>query len=247
MKEEFKFTEYTKNNYLNAKSKMWSYFNKLRLKRIEKILLKYDNNFQRILEFGSLDLYFATNIIKILNTKNCEKYTFTDLYDPELNVLELAENNMSILQKRYKIEFNIVCSTGEDIHNKVKEIYDSIFIFETLEHVQDEQKVIDNMNKLSKQGGLVFVTAPQEFGMMFFFKELGRLLIVGKTQHKPKEVFYATFGKMNKVKTVIGSHIGYDYRKTITLFQNSGFELLYKHNYPNRVLSYGAVLVFRKV
>ena len=140
-----------------------------------------------------------------------------------------------------------VLSTGDQkINENLKENFDSVFIFETLEHVQDEEKTIVNINNLLNKGGYVFVGAPVEFGLFFFLKELGRLLILGKTNHSAKEMFFASIGKMKKVKRVIGSHKGYDYRNTIKLFEKESLKLVEKIYYPSKLTPYGVILVFKK-
>lgn len=233
--------------YLSSKSFWWSYFNNLRLKKLKKLFSKYDSNFDKIIEFGSYDLYFSTTKLKFFQRKNCSKYTFTDLYDSD-EAFSFAKHNFSILKKKFKnISFNILSSTGESIHGKLKQKYTSAFIFETLEHVQDEKKVISNLNKLLRLEGYVFVGAPVEFGLMFFFKEMGRLVFLGRTNHNLKEIFFATFGMMNFVKPQVGSHKGYDFRRTKKLFLKKGFILVEQKTYPNRLLPYGVTMLFKKV
>lgn len=247
MNEKFKFTQYTKNMYLSSKSFWWSYFNNLRLKKLKKLFSKYDSNFDKIIEFGSYDLYFSTTKLKFFQRKNCSKYTFTDLYDSK-EIKSILKHNLAIIKNKFeKISFNAIPSKGEVIDKKISSKYGSVLIFETLEHVQDEKKVISNLNKLLRLEGYVFVGAPVEFGLMFFFKEMGRLVFLGRTNHNLKEIFFATFGMMNFVKPQVGSHKGYDFRRTKKLFLKKGFILVEQKTYPNRLLPYGVTMLFKKV
>ncbi|PIN81341.1 hypothetical protein COV13_01530 [Candidatus Woesearchaeota archaeon CG10_big_fil_rev_8_21_14_0_10_32_9] len=242
--KKYKFTDYTKNMYLNKKSRFWSYFNLLRISKAKKLLKKY-NSFKKVIEFGSYDLFFITQIKDIIKSKKNSAFYFTDLYDEEL--LSIAKHNLSLIKKESPlINFRIIASSGEKINENLKENFDSVFIFETLEHVQDEEKTIVNINNLLNKGGYVFVGAPVEFGLFFFLKELGRLLILGKTNHSAKEMFFASIGKMKKVKRVIGSHKGYDYRNTIKLFEKESLKLVEKIYYPSKLTPYGVILVFKK-
>lgn len=245
MKGELQFTEYTRGMYLGVKSKYWSYLNNLRIKKFRKVLSSYANELHKIIEFGAYDLFFFTQVSDVIIEKKCSKYTFTDLYNTT-GIVNIAESNMAILQSDSTIQFNLIPSKGEEISNKTKELYDAIFIFETLEHVLDEKRVIESISKILNRGGLVFVGAPQEFGIMLFLKEMGRLIVIGKKNHSFKEIFYATFGKMSRVKRVAGDHQGYDYRETKNIFQNAEFEHLGTHNYPNKIFSYGTIMVFKK-
>ena len=215
---KFRFTKYTKNMYCNNKSKFWSIINNFRIKKTKNIFLQPYIDFNKILEFGSFDLYLSTTLLDFFSSRDCKNYTFTDVYGTESHgvgneVLEIANYNLNILKNKYtNIKFNLVSSSGENINKKLKEKFNTIFIFETLEHVQDEKRVISNLNQLLTPKGTVIVSVPVEFGLMFFIKEMGRLFVLGKTNHSFKEIIYATFGKLDKVKRVINTHKGYDYR-----------------------------------
>jgi hypothetical protein len=243
--DQYIFTDYTKNMYLKNKSKFWSYFNLLRLSKTKKLLKKY-NSFKKVIEFGSYDLFFFTQIKDIIKSKKNSSFYFTDLYTNE-ELLSKAKHNLHLIEKNNpNINFRIITSSGENINENLKEKFNSVFIFETLEHVQDEKKTITNISNLLDEGGHIFVGAPVEFGLFFFLKELGRLLILGKTNHSIKEIFFASIGKMNKVKRIIGSHKGYDYRNTIKLFEKEHIKLIEKIYYPNKLMQYGVILVLKK-
>ncbi len=248
MINKFRYTTYTKSMYLDSKSKSWTKINHIRIKKIKQIISKYPKNFNKIIEMGSHDLYFITRIFNLLKKNNCSKYTFSDIYETN-GILEFAKKNLTVLKKKFndKIKFDIISTKGEELSSKTKNKYNSLFIFETLEHVDNELEVIKNINNILDDEGLAFVAVPKEFGLMFLFKELGRLLILGKTNHNIKEIFNGFIGNMKKVERVKGTHKGYDYRITKKMFNKNGFKLLEEYYYPNKFLAYGVIYVFKKV
>lgn len=265
--ENFKFSEYTQNMYLNKKSKFWTYFNILRINKIIELLKKH-NNFNDIIEIGAFDLYFGTLVLNFLSIKNLKSYYFVDIYNDKYNnfdnhknkvleemkesefssIYEIAKFNIKELKKNNSnIKFELISSFVENLDEKLNKSFDAVFIFETLEHVIDEEKTINNINNLIKENGYVFVSVPVEFGFMFLLKEIGRFLVLGKTNHSLKEIFFSTFGYLNKVKRVLGAHNGYDYRNTIKMFEKFSFKMIEKIYYPNRILKYGVIFVFQKI
>lgn len=231
--------------YLDNKSKFWTYFNSLRISQTKEILQKYDS-YGSVIEFGAYDLFFITQVSDFLKAKGNRRYYFTDIFTDE-EIFEFAKHNLPIIQKNNpEIDFKLVQSFGENINENLQETFDSVFIFETLEHVDDEAKTIKNIKGLLNDNGYVFVGAPVEFGLFFLLKDLGRLLILGEANHSFKEMFLATIGKMDKVKRVKGFHQGYDYRQTIKLFEKEAMKLVEKVYYPNNFLRYGVLLVFQK-
>lgn len=100
-------------------------------------------HFEKILEFGSYDAFFLTSIFEFIKTKKCKQYNLTDIYTRR-DSLHLAKHNFQILRKKTSgIKFDIISSYGETILKKIKKSYDLIFIFETLEHVNDEKKLLE--------------------------------------------------------------------------------------------------------
>lgn len=247
-KAQYVWHEYTKNMFLSNKSKIWSFFNKKRLDLTNKYVTKYLKR-GNVLDIGSYDGFVIYDLLKNKSLIKVNEINFLDLYnDSKSEVLGMIKNNQKIFQKKYpKMNFNIIKKTAEEITEKEK--YDNVFVFETLEHVENEEKVIENISKALKTNGLLFVTYPVEFGFMFFFKDLGRRFITRKSYHPIKELFYGLIGKTSKIKRTPRGHKGYDYRNTIKLIEKNGLKKIKNKYYPinNNRLAYGGSVVFKKI
>ena len=237
-----KFTKYTEEMYFGKRSKIWSWFNNLRVRKVEKLLTTYEN-YGSCLELGSYDLFFPSRSLGYLIDHGCISFTFVDLYDNKI-VTDCAEHNLDLLKEKYLLNMNLVASTGENMNKTITDPCNTAFVFETLEHVQDEAKVISNLN--ISEGGHVFVGAPKEFGFFAFVKDLGRLIILGKLNHSVKELVNLLLGRTEKIQRQPGGHKGYDYRNTWSLFEKNGYELIEEVHYPCKLLSYGVIGVFKK-
>jgi len=244
--KKYKFSEYTENMYLNNRSKVWSYFNNLRNKKIMQLITKTVNKNDSILEIGSYDGYFISRFLEEIQVE-VKNIDLLDLYDTEKDFLkDLIVHNVNLFQSiKPSVQFNIISGSAENNESLLK--YDKIFIFETLEHVNDETIVIKNIKNSLKQNGIVYVSLPVEFGMLFFIKDLGRRFINKDQYHKWEELFWGTIGKPKKIKRIPRQHKGYDYRDTITSFKNKGLNLIYEIGYPfnNSFFAYGKILVFK--
>lgn len=238
---------YTNNMFLGKTSKAWSFFNNKRLnltvKHVKRHLKKGN-----VLDIGSYDGFVIYSLLKKRALNNATEINFLDLYnDKKSGVLEIIENNKKVFKKEYpKIKFNIIKKTAEEI--KEKEKYDNVFIFETLEHVEDEEKVINNINNSLKKKGRLFITYPVEFGVLFFFKDLGRRFILRKQYHSLKELLYGLFGVTKKIERAPRGHKGYDYRNTVKIAESKGFNIIKNKYYPinNKYLAYGGSIILEK-
>ena len=83
-----------------------------------------------------------------------------------------------------------------------------------LEHLP-EKMVGEYLEKIAKHlDGYLFVTVPNEKGVVFLFKWLVKSIVFGDTKnYSLSEVFDATIGRMEKVSR--NEHKGFDYRKMI--------------------------------
>ena len=94
------------------------------------------------------------------------------------------------------------------------EIFDLAVSMETLEHLPDEM-VGEYLEKISNHlDGYLFVTVPNEKGLVFLFKWLVKVIFIGDAQiYSWSELLNATIGRMEKVSR--HEHKGFDYRKMI--------------------------------
>lgn len=160
---------------------------------------------------------------------------------------KLIQYNLPILRQRNK-KIKLEIKSGEAETIKITTKATKIIILETIEHVRNEEEAIINLKKNLKNKGQIYVSVPVEFGIMFFFKDLGRRFIRKKEFHNLKELFYGLIGKTSKINRSQRQHKGYDYRNTIKIFEKHGFKKKYEKGYPfnNCFFAYGKILVFEK-
>jgi SAM-dependent methyltransferase len=92
--------------------------------------------------------------------------------------------------------------------------FDFALALETLEHMPDEcvEGYLKKIGLSLKEGGLFFVTVPNEIGIFFVLKYLIKGMTIGNIEkYSLKEFIYQTLGRVNKVKR--GEHKGFSYRK----------------------------------
>ena len=136
--------------------------------------------------------------------------------------------------------------------------FDLILCFDTLEHVDDEHKVVEEINRVSTENATLIIAAPIEFGIILLLKQFFRYIVhhesyFGKKENRYsfKELFYAgIFCNIDRVSRVKYDHKGYDYRNTVNMLSPK-FKLILKINTPFRWLpdrlSYGIILIFQKI
>ncbi len=100
--------------------------------------------------------------------------------------------------------------------NQKNEMFDISLAMETLEHLPGRM-LDDYLSKLAagttKYG---FFSVPNEKGIVFFLKYFAKKIFVSQNEpYKPGEIFYATFGNLEKVTRVDTGHKGFDYRKLV--------------------------------
>ena len=241
----FKWSEYSKNMYFGGKSKAWTKFNLKRIKLVKKTIQKHLKKGQT-LEIGSYDLFSITNIMHQKNKHKFKEITLLDLYT-EKEIYAIAKNNMNLLKEKYpKTKFELKRGDAQKLNLKKK--YDNVFAFETLEHIKEEKKAIENIGKITKKDGLLFISYPIEFGAVFVIKSIGRKILLGNDKHTIKELFYGLIGKTKKLTKIKGSHRGYDFRETFRELEKNKFKLQKNKYYPinNKFFAYGGCAVFRK-
>ncbi|MDR7665090.1 class I SAM-dependent methyltransferase [Methanosarcina sp. Z-7115] len=191
------------------------------------------------IDIGCSDLFFDQNIIP--NQK-----TFVGCDANWEDSLRLARENIT----KYNWNNTHIIKSVVEFLPFIDNFFDLVLCFETLEHVDDEVAAIKEIKRISKDGSLLVISAPIEFGFILFFKQLLRWLVYGSKQYSLKELFCAVIlCDLKSVNRVKYSHKGYDYRNTIT-FLSPEYTLINKINTPFKYLpnflSYGTILIFRK-
>jgi len=207
---------------------------------------------KKTLDIGCGDLYFSKDIIAQQNL-----FVGSDLGWEDS--LCKAKANIELFDWKNVV---IIKSNSECLPIK-SHIFDLVLCFDTLEHVDDEKKVIEEINRISTKDAILVISAPIEFGLMFIFKEFFRKLVSSPiyrgshsvahrtNRYTLKEILAAgVLGKTDWVKRIPNSHKGYDYRNTLKLLSFS-WQLIGELNYPfgffPGFLSYGCILVLEKL
>lgn len=226
------------------------YPHRKRNKDLVNVCQKYSN--KKVLDIGCGDLYFDKDVIPWQNLFVGSDLGWEDsLRKAKANIEEFNWKNAEVIQ-----------SVGEYLPYK-SQVFELILSFETLEHVDDEKKVIEEINRVSFKDAILIISAPIEFGLILIFKEIFRELVssplyrgshsksIRQNRYSLKEILTAgVFGKTNWVERIPHSHKGYNYRDTLELL-NSRWQLIEKLNYPIGFfpdsLSYGCILVLKKL
>lgn len=209
-------------------------------KRLDYIS-KCCSNFANLctIDIGCNDLFFDQKIIP--NQKifvGCDLGWEDSLYLAKENITKYHWNNVCLIK-----------SVGEYVP-LVDNLFDLVLCCETLEHVDDEISVINEIKRISKDNSILVISAPIEFGSIVLFKEFFRWLLYKKKQYSLKELFYACIlCDLKNVSRVKHDHKGYDYRNTVK-FLFPEYRLSNKINFPFKYLpdavSYGTILIFEK-
>jgi 2-polyprenyl-3-methyl-5-hydroxy-6-metoxy-1,4-benzoquinol methylase len=142
------------------------------------------------------------------------------------------EGGLDLARERWQHEPNFTfreCHTPEEV--KINgETFDMAICMDTLEHVPPGL-VEPYLHELAKAiTGYIFISVPNEKGMVFFFKHLAKILSGGDVQrYSAAEFLYATLGRMEKVTR--REHKGFDYDVVIRSVANY-FDLCSVTGYP---------------
>ncbi len=127
------------------------------------------------------------------------------------------EGALSIAREKWKGHPNYhfrYCITPEEMALG-EDRFDIAIAMETLEHVPEETLA----PYLAKLAGVtdhyILITAPNEKGVVFFFKYLVKLLFGEVEKHSLTEFVNATLGRMDRIKR--GHHKGFDYGRLVRL------------------------------
>lgn len=209
-------------------------------KRLNDISKHCSNFTDRLtLDIGCSDLFFDQNVIPFQKIFiGCDLGWESGLNLAKENVIKYGWNNV-----------NLIKSVGEYIP-LVDSHFDLILCLETLEHVEDENSVIKEIKRVSKNDAILVIAAPVEFGPILFLKQFFRYLIYHSKMYSLREMLYGCLlCDLTKVTRVKHTHKGYDYRKTTNLLAPE-FKLIKKVNTPFNylpdIISYGTILIFEK-
>lgn len=93
--------------------------------------------------------------------------------------------------------------------------FDVVCCLETLEHVYDMPKAVQELHRVLKKGGKIIITVPIERGFSVLLKQgVAKLFFGGyRGSYTWRELFYAFTGQLDKIERVsLSSHKGFDYQ-----------------------------------
>ncbi len=121
------------------------------------------------------------------------------------------EEGLSLAQEKWKRHPNYhfrICATAEEM-DLGSDRFDIAIAMETLEHIP-EDALRPYLGKLAgATERYILITAPNEKGVVFFFKYLVKLLFGEVEKHSLAEFMNATLGRSHRVRR--GHHKGFDY------------------------------------
>lgn len=104
--------------------------------------------------------------------------------------------------------------------NPEQKVFDYSIAMETLEHLKLAELEAYVQQLASATTAYCFVSVPNEMGLIFLLKHLTKKLFLAVDEpYTAKELWYALFGKLNKVKRLEEGHKGFDFRQLINLLQ----------------------------
>lgn len=215
---------YRKQTY-NNKSKLKKISHSSRFnKSLNYLTNLYSKKKINLLDFGCGDGYFLS-----LVHKNKKSWKLSG-YDPNVKaVSEMKKLFHKSNTRNIKVFSNF---------NLIKNKYDVVTCFETLEHFNETMQLflIDQIKSRVKPNGLILISVPIEIYLSGFLKGIYRYLINQKNNRASlKNLFKLLFNleiKRKKTNKYISSHVGFDYLKLIKLLEDNKFNIIKKFYTP---------------
>ncbi len=199
------------NSY--SKKDLASIIHRIRLKLIIKTIRQYKKNRNlRWADFGCSNGFIIDEVKK----KSGVNFSKIVGYDSSKELINLAKEK-TIPNTKFKL-------LDMNINNTPSSNYDLVTCFETLEHVGNPVKAFENLFQHLNPGGILFVTMPNETGMIGFIKFVGRYFLrrnpYGEFFKKNSKIKYGIYLLMKKpiagfrLKNQLsyGPHLGFEYR-----------------------------------
>lgn len=146
--------------------------------------------------------------------------------------VDLAPNMISEAQANFADAPGFLFCQPQEISEKVlPQSCDLIFCTETLEHVENPEKVLDLILPYCQSDAKIVISVPIEIGPSLIAKQIGRYFAnlkggYGYERYRPSELFTAaffwnasSFPSSHSTQTPHKAHKGFDYRKLYALLQ----------------------------
>ncbi|MFX1311069.1 MAG: methyltransferase domain-containing protein [Promethearchaeota archaeon] len=197
-----------------------------RIKRIIKLFIKFKLKFSKVLEVGGGFGLFSTNYK--LNFPECNLYLL-DLYNKD--ILKIVKNVIKI-KLSIKMNYFFECDIQKKTQFKDKS-FDLIFALDVLEHIENPNLALDELFRILKQNGLIFISVPTESKLIKIFRKLyNKFKLIELNPHwngkiKSEEEFYQCL-KNKKIKILRREK--YPFNSFPRLFSYDLFYLIQKKN-----------------
>ncbi len=148
------------------------------------------------------------------------------------------EGGIELARDKYRTQENYsfqVCHSADDVRVDSPEIFDTFISLETLEHIPPAlvEPYLERISSLVD--GHVFVTVPNEKGLIFFLKYLIKKLFRFRDAraYAFRDIVHLTLGQTHKVER--SEHKGFDYSSLIELMSKY-FDIVRVEGVQTRVL-----------
>lgn len=167
-----------------------------RIKTIIHLVKKLDREFSETLEVGGGFGLFSVNFKDQFPKAN---HTLVDLMP--IYVEEVVKD---VINNKYNLdmEFKFECDIQEKIPFEDNH-FDLIFALDVLEHVEDAELALDQIFRITKPGGLIFISVPTESILLVWIRKLySKMKTIETEPHwngilKSEKDFYRVLVKRN--------------------------------------------------
>ena len=143
------------------------------------------------------------------------------------------DGGLDIAKDRWKNQSNYTfrqCETPQEM-GIAGEQFDISICMETLEHIPPQMVApyLEKLAKATKQ--YIFITVPNEIGVVFFFKHIIKKLIGEVHPYTVREFINQTLGNTDKVKRFECSHKAFNYNNLVATISDY-FEIIEVSGHP---------------
>ena len=231
-------SEYQHSNFFSDKP-LKNFLHTYPLQIVSKLLK--EDRYQNVIDIGCAD-----GILLPTLSKNYKKVYAIDI-----------QTDFFPYILKYKLKNLILKKMDVQKMNFKDGFFDLSLCLETLEHVKNPEKAIQEIKRVLKKDGIGIISVPIEIGGSLLLKQSGRLLLGYGLDYEGgytlRELFNASIlKKPNKVwhQEHLG-HRGFDYRDIMGYLQDHGLKILRIQYLPLNIfgdsLAYRVIIKFKKV
>ena len=200
--------------YKDRSLKNWPH--RQRLREIESVIEREHNGDQQYADVGCGTGFLTKLVADQLEPKGVWGFDHSDH-------LEIAQEKNPSYRFEF-LELNEPAAVGQ---------FDFVTCFETIEHVGNQRSALNNLLKMTKNGGTLLLTAPIEIGPVGIIKFLAKTIIYKYKLDELAEngpglfrkylwtlISYQDISKFRDQRFGWGTHFGFDYRRIDEFFKS---------------------------